>query len=42
MYWESREQMDTDMASPEMRAVGKDARVFAGDLLTMHIAEVLE
>jgi uncharacterized protein (TIGR02118 family) len=42
MYWESREQMDADMASPEMRAVGKDARAFAGDILTMHIAEVEE
>jgi uncharacterized protein (TIGR02118 family) len=41
MYWESREQMDADMASPEMRAVGKDARAFAGDILTMHVAEVL-
>jgi uncharacterized protein (TIGR02118 family) len=42
MYWESREQMDADMATPEMRAVGKDARAFAGDLLTMHVAEVEE
>ncbi|HJZ46022.1 MAG TPA: EthD family reductase [Roseiflexaceae bacterium] len=41
MYWQSREQMDADMASPEMRAVGKDARAFAGELLTMHIAEVV-
>jgi uncharacterized protein (TIGR02118 family) len=42
MYWESRDQMDADMASPEMRAVGKDARAFAGDILTMHVAEVME
>ena len=42
MYWENRERMDADMASPEMRAVGKDARAFAGDLLTMHVAEVTE
>ena len=41
MYWQSQAQMDADMASPEMRAVGKDARAFAGDLLTMHIAEVI-
>ena len=42
MYWRTREQMDVDMASPEMRAVGKDARGFAGDIMSMHIAEVLE
>jgi uncharacterized protein (TIGR02118 family) len=41
MYWESREKMDADMASPEMRAVGKDARAFAADILSMHIAEVV-
>src|SRR5262245_612978 len=41
MYWESREKMDADMASAEMRAVGKDARAFAGDIMTMHIAEVV-
>jgi uncharacterized protein (TIGR02118 family) len=40
LYWESRELMDADMASPEMRAVGKDARAFAGDILTMHVAEI--
>jgi uncharacterized protein (TIGR02118 family) len=40
MYWHSRAQMEADMASAEMRAVAKDARAFAGDLLTMHIAEV--
>jgi uncharacterized protein (TIGR02118 family) len=40
LYWESRELMDADMASPEMRAVGKDVRVFAGDILTMHVAEI--
>jgi uncharacterized protein (TIGR02118 family) len=42
MYWENREKMDADMASPEMRAVGRDARAFAGDLLTMHVAEVVQ
>jgi uncharacterized protein (TIGR02118 family) len=42
MYWQSRARMDADMASPEMRAVGKDARAFAGDLLTMHVAEVIQ
>jgi uncharacterized protein (TIGR02118 family) len=42
LYWRGREQMDADMASPEMRAVGKDARAFAGDILTMHVAEVME
>ena len=42
LYWESRALMDADMASPEMRAVGKDARAFAGETLTMHVAEVIE
>jgi uncharacterized protein (TIGR02118 family) len=42
MYWRSRELMDADMISPEMRAVGKDARAFAGDIMTMHVAEVTE
>ena len=40
LYWESRALMDADMASPEMRAVGKDARAVAGEILTMHVAEV--
>jgi uncharacterized protein (TIGR02118 family) len=42
MYWESAEALQASMALPEMRAVGRDAREFAGDLLTMHIAEVIE
>jgi uncharacterized protein (TIGR02118 family) len=42
MYWDSMEDMNADMASPEMRAVGRDAREFAGDLMSMHIAEVME
>jgi uncharacterized protein (TIGR02118 family) len=42
MYWESAEAMNASMASPEMRAVGKDAREFAADILTMHVAEVVE
>ncbi len=40
MYWDSAEALQASMATPEMRAVGRDAREFAGDLLTMHIAEV--
>jgi uncharacterized protein (TIGR02118 family) len=42
MYWTSAEAMQASMASPEMRAVGRDAREFAGDLLTMHVAEVMQ
>jgi len=42
MYWDSADAMQGSMASPEMRAVGRDARDFAGDLLTMHVAEVME
>ena len=42
MYWEDAEAMQASMASPEMRAVGRDAREFAADLLTMHVAEVIE
>lgn len=41
MYWDNAEAMNASMASEEMRAVGKDARAFAGDLLTMHVAEIL-
>ncbi len=41
LYWENAEAMNADMSSPEMRAVGKDAREFAGDLISMHIAEVV-
>ncbi|MBK9714906.1 MAG: EthD family reductase [Kouleothrix sp.] len=40
LYWEDAETMNQSMASQEMRAVGKDARAFAGDILTMHVAEV--
>lgn len=40
LCWATKEAMDADMASPEMRAVGKDARSFA-EFMTMHIAEVL-
>lgn len=40
LYWEDAEAMSQSMASQEMRAVGRDARAFAGDILTMHVAEV--
>ncbi len=40
MYWENAEAMNASLASPEGRAVGRDSRDFASDLLTMHIAEV--
>ena len=40
MYWENADAMNRSLSSPEGRAVGKDARAFAADLLTMHIAEV--
>jgi uncharacterized protein (TIGR02118 family) len=42
MYWVDRAAMDADMASPEMREVGRDARAFAGDLISMHIADVID
>lgn len=41
MYWEDAAAFQASMATPEMRAVGQDARAFAGNLLSMHIAEVL-
>jgi uncharacterized protein (TIGR02118 family) len=41
MYWESAEALNASMTSQEMRAVGRDARSF-GDILSMHIAEVVE
>ena len=40
MYWDNAEAMNTSLASPEGRALGRDSRDFAGDLLTMHIAEI--
>lgn len=42
LYWDSADAMQASMASPEMRAVGRDAREFAGELLTMHVAEIAE
>jgi len=39
IVWDNRAAMDACMASPEMRAVARDARIF-GDLLSMHIAEL--
>ena len=42
MYWDDAEAMNASLASPEGRALGRDSRNFAGDLLTMHIAEVEE
>jgi uncharacterized protein (TIGR02118 family) len=42
MYWENADAMNADMATPEMREIGKDVRNFAEGLATMHIAEVLE
>ena len=40
MYWEDAEAMNASFSSSEGRAVAKDARAFAADLITMHIAEV--
>ena len=40
MYWESVEAMQASFTSPEGRAVARDVRAFAGDLIEMHIAEV--
>lgn len=42
MYWDSMDDLNADMMSDEMRAVGKDARQMAGDIMSMHIAEVVE
>ena len=40
MYWDNAEAMHASFSSPEGRAVARDARAFAGELLSMHIAEV--
>ena len=42
MYWDDADAMNAAMTSPEMREVGKDVRAFAGDLISMHIAQVEE
>lgn len=41
LYWNSGAEMQASMATAEMREVGHDARVFAGHLLSMHVAEVV-
>src|SRR3712207_1460173 len=40
MYWDDAEAMNAAFSSPEGRAVGKDVRAFAAELIEMHIAEV--
>ena len=42
MYWDNAEAMNASFSSPEGKAVARDARAFAADLLTMHIAEVAD
>ncbi len=42
MYWDNADAMNASFSSPEGKAVARDARAFAADLLTMHIAEVAD
>jgi len=42
MYWDDHETMRASLASPAGRAVGKDVQRFAGSLISLHIAEVVE
>lgn len=39
MHFPDRETFDKAMASPENRAAGKDVKSFAGDLVTLLVAE---
>lgn len=41
MYFESKEALNNAMSSPEGRVAGKDLAGFAGNLVSMHCAEVL-
>lgn len=41
MYFESKEAMLEALSSPEGRAAGKDLRSFAGQVVSMHFAEVV-
>ncbi|WP_400162521.1 EthD family reductase [Brevibacillus sp. TJ4] len=41
MYFESKEAMMEALSSPEGRASGKDLRSFAGQIVSMHFAEVV-
>lgn len=41
LFWNSAADMQASIATAEMREVGRDARAFAGHLLSMHIAEVV-
>ena len=40
MYWDSKDDMDKALASPEGRAVAKDLMSFAADLVTVFHGEV--
>mgnify|MGYP001079773169 FL=1 len=41
MYFESKEALLEALSSPEGRAAGKDLRGFAGQIVSMHFAEVV-
>ena len=40
MYWDSKDEMDKSLSSPEGRAVAKDLMSFAADLVTVFFGEV--
>lgn len=40
MYWDSKDDMDKALASPEGRAVAKDLMSFGADLVTVFFGEV--
>lgn len=42
MYFADRDSLNAAMSSPEGRASGKDVMSFAGNIVSMHIARVLE
>lgn len=41
MYFESKEALMAAMTSPEGKAAGKDVMGFAGNIISMHFAEVV-
>lgn len=42
MYFDDRAALDAALSSPEGRAAGKDLMSFAGKLVTLYTAEVVE
>lgn len=42
LYFDSREALEAALRSPEGRAAGEDLMAFARDVVSLHVAEVLD